>query len=165
MNKQSRRSSKDIKVVESKRKISDSNRVGFLKKSKKYAPGKEYNTLDGRIKIISRYLENGEIMISFINLKTDKIVIMNELDVNTMLYRYTSEIAKKVQGDFLDSRKDNYNTKEIHTLRMESEALEEALRNSKEELEATKEEVLTKQKIIEKQFELIETLMGQLKRG
>lgn len=158
MNKQSRRSSKDIKVVESKRKISDSNRVGFLKKSKKYAPGKEYNTLDGRIKIINRYLENGEIMISFINLKTDKIVIMNELDVNTMLYRYTSEIAKKVQGDFLESRKGKYTSEELNALRNESEALEEALRNAKDE-------IARQQNIIEKQFELISTLMGHDSMG
>lgn len=156
---------RDIEKKETKRKLSESNRVGFLKRSKKYAPGREYNTLEGRIKITNRYLENGEIMISYIDMSTGKLVLRSELDTNTLLYEYAREVARnlhdkpgKSPSDVLVPQEGNYTIDEIHALRMESEALEEALRNSKEE-------VIAKQKIIEKQFELIEALMEQLKRG
>lgn len=159
MNKRTdKKKSKAIEVLPSKRTISESNRVGFLKKSKKYAQGKEYNTLEGRIKIINRYLENGEIMISYLNMKTDKIVIANELDVNSLLYRYATEMAKKAQGEELAVRQGKYLSNEVQSLRSESEALEEALANAKEE-------IARQQEIIEKQFELISTLMGNQKRG
>lgn len=137
-----------------KRKLSESNRVGFLKKSKKYAQGKEYNTLEGRIKIINRYLENGEIMISFLNMKTNKIIIMSELDVNSMLYRYTTEIAKKAQGDVSNVSEGKYITEEVKTLREAVRELTEGIAQQRERYEA----------IIDQQFELIKVLQEQLKR-
>ena len=161
---------KRIEKKEAKRKISESNRVGFLKKSKKYAQGKEYNTLEGRIKIINRYLEDGEIMISYLNMKTDKIVIMSELDVNTLLYRYATEVAKKAQGEDSALRQGKYLTEEVHALRSESEALEEALANAKDENLRLSTELARQQLIIDQQFDLISALMGKtevgkLKRG
>ena len=156
---------KRIEKKEAKRKISESNRVGYLKKSKKYAPGKEYNTLEGRIKIINRFLEDGEIMIAYLNMKTDKIIIKSELDVNSMLYRYATEIAKKAQGDESMARVGKYTLNEINSLRRESEALEEALANAKAENLRLSTELARQQLIIDQQFDLISALMGKTKRG
>lgn len=154
----SKRSNQRIEKKEAKRKISESNRVGFLKQSKKYAAGREYNTLEGRIKIINRYLENGEIMISFLNMQTDKIILMNELDVNSMLYRYNNEIAKKAQGDFVEARQGKYTLEVDEDLREQSEALE---RHNKE----LEKQVENLERIVDLQKKLIDTLMEQLKRG
>lgn len=156
---------KRIEKKEAKRKISESNRVGYLKKSKKYAQGKEYNTLEGRIKIINRFLEDGEIMIAYLNMKTDKIVIKSELDVNSMLYRYATEIAKKAQGEESMARVGKYTLNEINALRKESEALEEALANAKAENLRLSTELARQQLIIDQQFDLISALMGKTKRG
>lgn len=162
MNKRTnKKKEKAIEVLPSKRTISESNRVGFLKKSKKYAQGKEYNTLEGRIKIINRYLENGEIMISYLNMKTDKIVIANELDVNSLLYRYATDMAKKAQGEELAVRQGKYLSEEVHALRSESEALEEALANAKSENLRLSTELARQQLIIDQQFDLISALMGR----
>lgn len=124
-----------------KRKASDSNRVGFLKQSKKYAKGREYQTLEGRIKIINRYLENGEIMISYLNMETNKIIYAGELDVNSMLNEYASKTAQIASEATVVINKANTITEDLKAMTEHYEA------------------------IIEKQQEIINILMDKLKRG
>jgi len=137
------------------RKMSESNKVQKLKSSKKYAHGKEYNTLEGKIKIVNRYLENGEIMISYLNLETEEVVIKAELDVNAMLYAYTREIAQLAHADALEAPEGKYITEEVKTLREAVTELTDEMSKQRERYE----------KIIDQQFELIKVLQEQLKRG
>jgi len=161
------------------RKMSESNKVQKLKKSKKYAYGKEYNTLEGRIKIVNRYLENGEIMISYLNMETEEIVIKAELDVNAMLYAYTRELAQKVHenaeiavSDEIEVPEVNYPpraieslTAEIQSLKKEVGALKDNISTLKDDKKTMQDIIEEKQAIIEKQFELIGTLIGTQTRG
>lgn len=131
-----------------KRKMSESNRVGFLKKSKKYATGVEYNTLEGRIKIVNRYLENGEIMIAY--LLNGEVISKSELDVNTMLYKYAREVAQNPSvGDANDD--EDYT---ISDLKDDVNELIEVVKSQQEKYE----------QIIDKQFELIKALMEANKK-
>jgi len=122
------------------RKMSESNRVGFLKKSKKYAKGKEYITEEGTIKIINRYLENGEIMISYMLMDTGDIFYKTELAVNDMLYRYSKK-AQELAREVVVPQEYKTTSEDFKALTAKYEA------------------------IIDKQQEIINILMEQLKRG
>ncbi|WKV24107.1 hypothetical protein PSYJYH_000072 [Bacillus phage PSYJ-YH] len=158
--------------------MSESNKVGFLKQSKEYAKGREYKTLQGKIKIINRFLENGEIMISFLNMKTDIIEIRTELDVNSMLYNYSRKLAQKAQGEEItevkpysekvngmsklpsqraidEAKHINDRIKSMAHKISELERINKDLRNDRENM----------QEVIDRQFKLIEALMSQQKRG
>lgn len=77
-------------------KIMGKKPVQRLRKSKKYAIGAEHETGGGRIRILNRFLDEGETMLKYLNLDTEEIITNKEVNVNRLVYDYQQK--KKVEA-------------------------------------------------------------------
>ncbi|HDX9704407.1 TPA: hypothetical protein ROY17_002045 [Bacillus thuringiensis] len=151
--------------------------VQKLRKSKKYAIGAEHETGGGRIRILDRFIQDGEIMLRYMNLDTRQDVINKEVNVNRLVYDYQQKkkveafegIAEKsaetlpdTTGLILDT---NVILELVATKEKEIGSLREEISSLKDEITSLRGEVATisenSSELIKKQFALIEKLVGK----
>lgn len=151
--------------------------VTKLRKSKKYAIGAEHETGGGRIRILDRFIQEGEIMLRYMNLDTRQDVINKEVNVNRLVYDYQQKkkveafegIAEKsaetlpdTTGLILDT---NVILELVATKEKEIGSLREEIRSLKDEVSSLRGEVAiiseNSSELIKKQFALIEKLVGK----
>jgi len=151
--------------------------VTKLRKSKKYAIGAEHETGGGRIRILDRFIQDGEIMLRYMNLDTRQDVINKEVNVNRLVYDYQQK--KKVEafedisekgldalpdttGVFMDTNVIlelvSTKEKEIGSLREEVRFLKDGITSLRGEVAIISE---NSNELIKKQFALIEKLVGK----
>lgn len=151
--------------------------VTKLRKSKKYAIGAEHETGGGRIRILDRFIQEGEIMLRYMNLDTRQDIINKEVNVNRLVYDYQQKkkveafegIAEKsaetlpdTTGLILDT---NVILELVATKEKEIGSLREEISSLKDEITSLRGEVAiiseNSSELIKKQFALIEKLVGK----
>ncbi|MDA1658811.1 hypothetical protein PDK35_02325 [Bacillus cereus group sp. TH153LC] len=159
--------------------------VTKLRKSKKYAIGAEHETGGGRIRILDRFIQDGEIMLRYMNLDTKQDVTNKEVNVNRLVYdyqqkkkveafeeivvNYKPEIPLELPSPVLDTNAlvENIapNDKEISVLKDEINSMSKTIKNLKDEIASLRGEVAiiseNSNELIKKQFALIEKLVGK----
>ncbi|MGX5594681.1 hypothetical protein [Bacillus cereus] len=151
--------------------------VQKLRKSKKYAIGAEHETGGGRIRILDRFIQDGEIMLRYMNLDTRQDVINKEVNVNRLVYDYqqkkkveafegitekSAETLPDTTGVILDT---NVILELVATKEKEIGSLREEISSLKDEITSLRGEVAiiseNSSELIKKQFALIEKLVGK----
>lgn len=159
--------------------------VTKLRKSKKYAIGAEHETGGGRIRILDRFIQDGEIMLRYMNLDTKQDVTNKEVNVNRLVYdyqqkkkveafeeivvNYKPEIPLELPSPVLDNNALVENIapsdKEIAVLKDEINSMSKTIKNLRDEITSLRGEVAiiseNSNELIKKQFALIEKLVGK----
>ncbi|AMR85262.1 hypothetical protein P4K49_30685 [Bacillus cereus] len=159
--------------------------VQSLRKSKKYAIGAEHETGGGRIRILDRFLEDGEIMLRYMNLNTRKDIINKEKNVNRLVYDYQQKKKAEAYEEIVVNHKPEVllegpspvkdpkalveqvqpKEEEISVLKDEINSLTEIISSLKDEITSLRGEVASisenSGELIKKQFALIEKLVGK----
>ncbi len=159
--------------------------VTKLRKSKKYAIGAEHETGGGRIRILDRFIDDGEIMLRYMNLDTRQDVINKEVNVNRLVYDYQQkkkveafeeivvnsrpEILLEYPSPVLDPKASVEQVHpidgEVNVLKAEINSLTEIISSLKDEVSSLRGEVAiiseNSNELIKKQFALIEKLVGK----
>ncbi|MEC3017683.1 hypothetical protein P9Z80_10215 [Bacillus cereus] len=159
--------------------------VTKLRKSKKYAIGAEHETGGGRIRILDRFLQDGEIMLRYMNLDTRQDVINKEVNVNRLVYDYQQKKKVEAFEEIIVNHKPEIIYEgpklvkdpdtlvesvqpvsgEISVLKDEINSLTEIINSLKDEITSLRGEVASisenSGELIKKQFALIEKLVGK----
>lgn len=159
--------------------------VTKLRKSKKYAIGAEHETGGGRIRILNRFLEEGETMLKYLNLDTEEIITNKEVNVNRLVYDYQQKKKVEAFEEIIVNRKHEIplegpspvkdphalvdqvqpSDEEISVLKDEINSLTGIISSLKDEITSLRGEVAiiseNSSELIKKQFALIEKLVGK----
>ncbi|MDR5022735.1 hypothetical protein FOL75_12345 [Bacillus thuringiensis] len=159
--------------------------VQKLRKSKKYAIGAEHETGGGRIRILNRFLDEGETMLKYLNLDTEEIITNKEVNVNRLVYDYQQKKKVEAFEEIIVNHKPEILLEgpspvkdpnalvekmqpidgEISVLKDEINSLTGIISSLKDEITSLRGEVTTisenSSELIKKQFALIEKLVGK----
>ncbi|MBK5492630.1 MULTISPECIES: hypothetical protein [Bacillus] len=159
--------------------------VQRLRKSKKYAIGAEHETGGGRIRILNRFLDEGETMLKYLNLDTEEIITNKEVNVNRLVYDYQQKKKVEAFEEIIVNHKPEIKyegptlvkdhdvlveqaqpkEEEISVLKDEINSLTEIISSLKDEVSSLRGEVASisenSGELIKKQFALIEKLVGK----
>ncbi|WP_163051599.1 hypothetical protein [Bacillus cereus] len=159
--------------------------VQRLRKSKKYAIGAEHETGGGRIRILNRFLDEGETMLKYLNLDTEEIITNKEVNVNRLVYDYQQKKKVEAFEEIVVNHKHEIplegptlvkdpgalveqaqpKGEEISVLKAEINSLTEIISSLKDEVSSLRGEVAiiseNSNELIKKQFALIEKLVGK----
>lgn len=166
-------------------KIMGKKPVTKLRKSKKYAIGAEHETGGGRIRILDRFIKDGEIMLRYMNLDTRQDVTNKEVNVNRLVYDYQQKKKVEAFEEIVVNHKHEIpldgptlvkdpialveqvqpSDKEVSVLKDEINSLTGIINSLKDEITSLRGEVTTisenSSELIKKQFALIEKLVGK----
>ena len=159
--------------------------VQKLRKSKKYAIGAEHETGGGRIRILDRFIQDGEIMLRYMNLDTRQDIVNKEVNVNRLVYDYQQKKKVEAFEEIIVNHKPDVllegpslvkdpgalveqvqpKEEEISVLKDEINSLTEIINSLKDEITSLRGEVASisenSGELIKKQFALIEKLVGK----
>ncbi|WP_433764470.1 hypothetical protein [Bacillus cereus] len=135
--------------------------VQRLRKSKKYAIGAEHETGGGRIRILNRFLDEGETMLKYLNLDTEEIITNKEVNVNRLVYDYQQKKKVEAFEEIIVNHKPDV-LLEGPSLVKDPGALVEQVQPKEEEISVLKDEINSLTGIISSLKDAITSLRGEV---